>query len=117
MDAYCSSCKFHFESRPAKDGGAPKCPVCGRPAAAEDDSAPRSKNKTPKLQPGESLCVCCGKVLKKGVRYCAACGTNNHDVETQAAGIMKELGRSPHRRAFEEDTGVWALIKSWFGKK
>lgn len=118
MDAFCSSCKFHFDARPTKDGGPAKCPVCGRSAATKDDASPKSKKgKKAALQPGETECACCGKILKPGVRYCAACGTNNYDAGEQLAGVVKHLGKDTRKRALEDDTGVLKMIKGWFGIK
>jgi hypothetical protein len=115
MQAFCSSCNYQFDA-PATDAeAAPKCPVCGRPAKAKGAGGPKGKRQ--QLNKGEQHCTCCGKVLKPGIRFCAACGTNNHDVETQAVGIMKKLSRSPEVRAFDEDDGVWAMIKKWFGRR
>lgn len=115
MDAYCKSCKFHFDAKPAKEGQPVKCPVCGKPA---DTGEPKSsKKKKPALQPGETECSCCGKVLGKGVRYCTACGTNNYDPGEQLASVAKHLGKEKRKRALEEDTGVLKMIKGWFGIK
>ena len=112
MEAYCKSCNFSFAAKPAGEGQAVKCPVCGRPV---ESGQPRKKKKQP-LQPGETECTCCGKVLK-GVRYCAACGTHNYDPGEQLASAAKHLGKATRKRALEDDTGVLKMIKGWFGIK
>lgn len=115
MEAYCKSCKFSFEARTKGEGQPVKCPVCGR--AVESDESKSSRKKKPKLQPGEMECTCCGKVLAKGMRYCAACGTHNYDPGEQLASVAKHLGKEKRKRALEEDTGVLKMIKGWFGIK
>ena len=118
MEAYCASCKFSFDARPAGEGQPVKCPVCGRPSEIKGaQGAQPKKKKKSALNPGEMECACCGKVLRPGVRFCAACGTNNHDPGEQLAGVVKHLGKDTRKRALEDDTGVLKMIKGWFGIK